>query len=72
MQDAPEQCKYFSKDTLNTKFVNFDDNWFQEEKLWRSFPPKIDQLQKTKSRYINFKTTPQNWLKPFRYRDFVF
>ena len=50
IQDALEQCKYFSKDTLNTKFVNFDDNLFQEEKLWRSFPPKIDQLKKATSR----------------------
>ena len=50
IQNAPEQCKYFSKDTLNTNFVNFDDNWFQEEKLWRSLSRKHCQVQRALSR----------------------
>ena len=44
IQNAPERCKYFTKNIRNTKSMDIDDNWFQEEKLWRSFPPKIDQL----------------------------
>ena len=33
IQNAPEQCKYFTKNIRNTKSMNIDDNWFQEEKF---------------------------------------
>ena len=40
IQNAPEQCKYFTKITLNTKSMDIDDNWFQEEKFVAFLSPE--------------------------------